>query len=142
MQNNPSQLNFNIPPCNQKAKKKVIPSGVEPVAKTLRGLEISLRTNSLRFIFAYLKIGEKKNYYSLTRSSFLLTPAFHSVCVSFFFCFFFSPMLFQKQSWVKEFINYKIPFDPKKDKKEEASKYNGGLDILMDYFVNIDDEGR
>ena len=33
----------------QKSKVKKLPQGVEPVSTILRGLEISLRTNSLRF---------------------------------------------------------------------------------------------
>jgi hypothetical protein len=42
-------------------------------------------------------------------------------------------------SWVKEFINYKVASEGRRD---STSKYSSGLDILMDYFVNMDEEGR
>ena len=68
----------------KKAKTKKLPNGVEPAGGLLRGLEISLRTNSL--------------------------------------------------AWVKEFIGYQFPGRP-------ISRH-GGLDILIDYFKNMDEEGR
>eukprot|EP00048_Salpingoeca_helianthica_P005724 m.90967 g.90967 ORF g.90967 m.90967 type:complete len:545 (+) comp13717_c0_seq3:162-1796(+) len=79
----------------KKAKVKKLPPGVEPVSTILRGLEISLRTNTLE--------------------------------------------------WVQQFINYQVTEKDKKDKEKDdvaGPKYLGGLDILMDYFVNMDDEGR
>jgi hypothetical protein len=104
----------------QKAKGKKLPPGVEPVSTILRGLEISLRTNTLSYVPARLcaLVG---GVYSGTA----LLPA-HPCC-----------------SWVQEFINYQVPEKEKKEKEDPAApKYLGGLDILMDYFVNMDDEGR
>lgn len=68
----------------QKSKNKKLPNGLEPASEILRGLEISLRTNSL--------------------------------------------------GWVKEFIGYQPP-------DGEPLKH-GGLDIMINYFKNMDEEGR
>eukprot|EP00039_Didymoeca_costata_P006962 m.94940 g.94940 ORF g.94940 m.94940 type:complete len:1079 (+) comp13470_c0_seq1:169-3405(+) len=68
----------------KKTKTKKVPTSVEPAGKILRGLEISLRTNSL--------------------------------------------------GWVKEFVGYQPTIG-------EPLKH-GGLDILMTYFQNMDQEGK
>ena len=68
----------------QKSKSKKLPSGCEPAGPVLRGLEISLRTNTL--------------------------------------------------SWVKEFVAYQ-------PKNAEPLRH-GGLDVLMKYFMNMDEEGK
>ena len=66
------------------AKTKKLPKGTDPAGGLLRGLEISLRTNSLQ--------------------------------------------------WVKDFIGYQpVGEEPRK---------HGGLDILIDYFKKMDEEGR
>jgi len=66
------------------AKTKKLPKGTDPAGGLLRGLEISLRTNSLQ--------------------------------------------------WVKDFIGYQpVEGEPRK---------HGGLDILIDYFKKMDEEGR
>jgi hypothetical protein len=48
-------------------------------------------------------------------------------------------------SWVQEFINYKTPEKEKDKKIDDPSglrKHTGGLDVFMDYFANMDEEGR
>ena len=45
---------------------------------------------------------------------------------------------------MQEFINFQ-PTEKEKDKKSDDNvslRYSGGLDILMEYFVNMDEEGR
>lgn len=74
----------------KKHKPKKLPAGTQDGPTLLRGLEISLRTNSLQ--------------------------------------------------WVKDFISYIQPPDEKG--KDQGRQRNGGLNILMEYFVNLDDEGR
>ena len=102
-------------PLKQKGKGRKTPQGVEDAASILRGIEISLRTNSLRLV----------SRSRVSPCAPRLPRASHP------------PRVFG--SWVQEFVNFQPPYD-EKDKSKTRRK--GGLHILMDYFTLLDEDTR